>query len=132
MRCTSLTLVTCVTLVLCLGLSACAGRAAQPVALVQPTDPLMDCAAISIEAQANNVKLQQLSGEEGGKVAQNVAAGVAGLFIWPIWFAMDFQGAAGTEEAALNSRNQYLVVMAQQRRCAAPVQALPGPAVPQQ
>ena len=25
------------------------------------------------------------------KVAQNVAAGVAGLVVWPLWFAMDFK-----------------------------------------
>src|SRR5215213_2824551 len=101
-------------------IAACADRAPQPVAVVQPTDQFMDCAAISIEAQANNAKLEQLGGEEGNKVAQNVAAGVAGLFIWPLWFAMDFQGAAGKEVAAINSRNQYLATMAVQRRCGNP------------
>src|SRR3954469_4948037 len=85
-------------------LAACAGRPPQPVALVQVTDQYMDCAAISIEAQANNGKLQQLGVEESNKVGQNVAAGVAGLFIWPLWFAMDFQDAAGKEVAAINSR----------------------------
>lgn len=108
--------------VLIVGLGACAGRAPQPVALVQPTDPQMDCAAISIEAQANNSKLQSLGAEQGNKVGQNVAAGVVGLFIWPVWFAMDFQGAADKEEAAINGRNQYLAVMAQQRHCGAPAQ----------
>ena len=108
--------------ILVISLAACAGRAPQPVAIVQPTDPLMDCAAISIEAQANNTKLQALGVEEGDKVGQNVAAGVAGLFIWPLWFAMDFQGSAGKEVAAINSRNQYLAVMAQQRHCGTPAQ----------
>lgn len=46
-----------------IALTACAGRAPQPVALVQPTDQYMDCSAISIEAQANNYKLQQLGVE---------------------------------------------------------------------
>ena len=32
--------------ILILALAGCAGRASQPVAIVQPTDPLMDCAAI--------------------------------------------------------------------------------------
>jgi len=77
----------------------------------------MDCAAISAEAQANASKIQALGSEEGGKVAQNVAAGVAGLFIPVLWFAMDFQGAAGKEVAALQSRQQYLVTMAEQRNC---------------
>ena len=31
--------------------------------------------------------MQELGSEEGGKVAQNVAAGVVGLFIWPVLFA---------------------------------------------
>jgi hypothetical protein len=37
-----------------------------------------------------------------------VAAGVAGLLICPLWFAMDFQGAAYKETAALQSRQNYV------------------------
>jgi hypothetical protein len=50
-------------------------------------------------------------------VTQNVAAGVVGLFIWPVWFAMDFQGAASTEQTALESRQTYLAALAE-KRCA--------------
>ena len=106
-------------------LTACAGRSPQPVAVVQPQDRYMDCAAIEAEILANNKTVQGLASDEGGKVAQNVAAGVVGLFIWPVWFAMDFQGTAGKEEAALESRQQYLAVLAEQRNCAAPPR--PGP-----
>ncbi len=112
-----------------LAFSACAGRAPAPVAVVQPNDRYLDCAAISAEAQANTKRIQELASEEGGKVAQNVAAGVVGLFIWPVWFAMDFQGAAAKEVAALQSRQQYLGTLAEQR-CGAtaplPIQALPA------
>ncbi len=112
-----------------LALSACAGRAPAPVAVVQPNDRYLDCAAINAEAQANTKRIQELASEEGGKVAQNVAAGVIGLFIWPVWFAMDFQGAAAKEVAALQSRQQYLGTLAEQR-CGAtpplPIQSLPG------
>ncbi len=101
--------------------AACAGRSPAPVPVVQVQDRNMDCAAISAEAQANARKIQELGSEEGGKVAQNVAAGVAGLFIPVLWFAMDFQGAAGKETAALQSRQQYLSTMADQRSCAAAV-----------
>lgn len=70
-----------------------------------------------------------LGGEEGAKVAQNVVAGVAGLFIWPLWFAMDFQGAAPKAIAALQARQQYLATLAEQR-CGAvpplPIQTIPG------
>jgi hypothetical protein len=98
-------------------LASCAGRAPQPVAVVQPEDRYLDCTAIQAEIVANNKTLQGLASEEGGKVAQNVAAGVAGLFIWPLWFAMDFQGAASKEEAALQSRQEYLATLALQRGC---------------
>ena len=82
-------------------LGACAGRAPAPVAVVQPQDRYMDCAAISAEVQANNKKISELGGEEGSKVAQNVIVGAAGLIIPILWFGMDFQNAAGKEVAAL-------------------------------
>src|SRR6516225_7443595 len=82
--------------------AGCAGRAPQPVAVVQPQDRYADCPAIFAEVQTNNKKIQDLAGEQGGKVAQNVAAGVVGIVIWPMWFAMDFQGTAGKEIDALN------------------------------
>ena len=112
--------------------TACAGRAPAPVAIVQPQDRFMDCAAITAEAQANTKRVQELGSEEGGKVAQNIAAGVVGLFIWPVWFAMDFQGAASKEVAALQARQQYLGTMAEQKGCTtaqpAPVPPPPPPA----
>ena len=101
-----------------LALGACAGRAPAPVSVVQAQDRYTDCAAIQIESEANAKKISALGGEEGGKTAQNVAAGVAGLFFFPLWFAMDFQGAASKEGAALQSRQQYLAVMSEQKRCA--------------
>jgi len=52
----------------------------------------MDCAAISAEVQANNKKIAELGSEEGGKVAQNIAAGVIGIVIWPVWFGMASRG----------------------------------------
>jgi hypothetical protein len=110
-------------LVGCLALLGCAGRAPQPVAVVQQQDRFMDCAAIQTEVLANNARVQDLASESGGKVAQNVAAGVAGLFIWPLWFAMDFQGATDKDTAALTSRQQYLAVLAEQRHCGAPQSA---------
>jgi hypothetical protein len=100
-----------------MALGACAGRPPQPVAVVQPQDRYSDCLAIAAEVQANNQKLPELASEEGAKVGQNVAAGVAGLFIWPLWFAMDFQGSASKEVTALQSRQQYLGTLAEQKRC---------------
>jgi hypothetical protein len=102
-----------------LALAACAGRSPQPVAVTNLNDKNMDCAAINAEVQANSNKIQELGHEEGTKVAQNVVAGVAGVFIPVLWFAMDFQNAAGKEVAALQSRQSYLATMAEQRQCAA-------------
>lgn len=45
---------------------------------------------------ANNLKFKELADEQGLKTGQNVAAGVVGLVVWPMWFAMDFKGAADT------------------------------------
>jgi hypothetical protein len=100
-----------------LAVSGCAGRAPAPVSVVQPQDRYMDCAAIMIEVQSNNAKVQQLASDKGLKVAQNVAAGVAGVFIPVLWFGMDFQGAADTEIQALQARQQYLSALAEQRHC---------------
>ena len=98
-------------------MTGCAGRAPAPVAVVQPQDRYMDCAAITIEVQTNNAKVQQLASDKGLKVAQNVAAGVAGLVIPVLWFGMDFQGTADAELQALQARQQYLSALAEQRRC---------------
>jgi len=96
-------------------LTACAGRAPAPVQTVQMKDAMMDCTTINAEIAANTAHQGELGSEKGGKVAQNVAAGVVGLVIWPVWFAMDFQGAADTESKALDARDQYLSTLALQR-----------------
>jgi hypothetical protein len=103
--------------------AACAGRAPQPVAVVKGDDSQLNCAAITTEVHANDQKIADLGRESGNKVAQNVAAGVAGLFIWPLWFAMDFQGAADKETVALQQRQQYLATLAKEKACAMSQQA---------
>jgi hypothetical protein len=88
----------------------------------------MDCTAIIAETTSNNQRIEALGRESSNKVAQNVAAGVAGLLIWPLWFAMDFQGAAGKDTAALQSRQQYLATLAAQRGCSVPAPVvMPAP-----
>jgi hypothetical protein len=52
---------------------------------------------------------------------------VAGLFIPILWFGMDFQGAAGTEQGSLQARQQYLASLAEER-CREPEG--PPPAMP--
>jgi hypothetical protein len=105
---------------------ACAGRAPQPVAVVQPQDRFSDCTAITAEIEANNQKVSELASEQGLKVGQNVAAGVAGSVVWPLLFAMDFQDSASKEVVALQSRQQYLATSAEQR-CVAAAPSKPAP-----
>lgn len=108
--------------------AACAGRAPAPVAVVQNVDDTMSCEAIQAEVNANTKRIGELGSEQGAKVAQNVAAGVAGAFFILPLFLMDFQNAAGKEEAALKSRNNYLATLARQR-CAPQPTAQPARAV---
>lgn len=108
------------------GLAACAGRDPQPIASVQPQDAYSDCTMIRAEIEANNQKTKELADEQGLKTAQNVAAGVVGLVIWPVWFGMDFKGAAAKDAAALQARQQYLTTLATER-CAPGYRPLPPP-----
>jgi hypothetical protein len=97
------------------GIAALVGACAQPVAVVQQHDANSDCAMITAEIEAKNVKVEDLARERGLKTAQNVAAGVVGVLVWPVFFAMDTKGAADTEIASLQSRQQFLSKLAQQR-----------------
>ena len=96
-------------------LGACAGRDPQPVATVQMQDQTAGCTQITAEIQANNIKVQELAEEQGLKTGQNVAMGVAGIFIPVLWFGMDFKGAASKDVAALQARQQYLAMLATER-----------------
>jgi hypothetical protein len=112
-------------------LGACAGRDAQPIVTVQPQDAYSDCAMINAEILANNQRAEALASEQNAKIVQNVAAGVVGVVVWPVWFAIDAKGAASTDAAALQARQQYLSGLAAQRCApAAPSAAVSAPAKP--
>jgi hypothetical protein len=100
-------------------LAGCAGRAPNLEPLVQASDTTLTCDQIIAETKINNQKISDLAAEQGWKVTQNVAAGVVGLVIWPVWFGMDWQNAAGKEGQALSQRNEYLGTLAKDR-CARP------------
>lgn len=107
-------------------LAACAGRPPAPVAVVQMHDKALDCSAIVAEVAANDAKLKTLGREEGDKVAQNIIAGTVGaVLFFPALFLMDFQNAAGKETAALQQRQSYLAVLAEQRGCGAAAAPVP-------
>jgi hypothetical protein len=108
-----------VALIGAVALGACAGRDPQIIATVQPQDQMASCLALTAEMDANNLKFKELADEQGLKTGQNVAAGVVGLVVWPMWFAMDFKGAADKDVVALQARQKYLTVLAAER-CAHP------------
>lgn len=102
--------------VVILGLSACAGPAPNPVAVSQPQDNAMSCMAIQAEIEANDKEISDLGTQQGLKVVQNVGAGALGFFTLGLgWALMDWQGAAGTDKAALERRNTYLGQLALER-----------------
>jgi hypothetical protein len=104
-------------------LAACAGRDPQPVATVQPQDATSDCAMITAEIQANNKRAEALAAEHDVKIAQNVVAGVVGIVVWPVLFAMDAKGGAATDISALQARQEYLANLATIRCAAGPAHA---------
>jgi hypothetical protein len=73
----------------------------RPSPRYSPRMPHSDCSMINAEIQANNKRAEELASEQNAKVVQNVAAGVVGIVVWPVWFAMDAKGAASTDAAAL-------------------------------
>jgi hypothetical protein len=85
-----------------------------PIATVQPTDATATCAMVVAEIEANNIEVRELADEQGLKVGQNVAAGEASVVFFPLWFGMDFKGAA-SKEAALQACQQYLTTLANER-----------------
>ena len=96
-------------------LASCAGRDPESIATVQAFDQSSTCTQIRAEIEANNIKVKQLAGEQGGKTAQNVLTGVGGLLIPVLWFGMDWKGAADKDVASLQARQQYLTILATER-----------------
>jgi hypothetical protein len=104
-------------------LAGCAGRDPEPIPTVQSYDSQTTCTQVKAEIEANNVRVKTLADEQGWKAVQNVVAGAGGIFTLGLsWFALDFKGAAYREATALQARQQYLTVLAQER-CAPQAQA---------
>jgi len=104
-------------LIAALMLAGCAGRAPSPVPLIQTTDSEVNCIGIKAEVKRNNKRVTELAREKNLKLAQNVAAGVGGLFIPIVWFGMDLQGTQSLEIEALQDRQKYLADLAKEKAC---------------
>lgn len=102
-----------------LALTACAGRDHPQQLAVQPQDAYSNCDMINAEIQANNERAEALASEQNAKTAQNADAVVLILPPWISWISrVNAKGAATSDAAALQARQEYLANLAAQR-CAA-------------
>jgi hypothetical protein len=95
----------------------CAGRKPNPVDAVQLGDNQMSCAMLASESRITAARIIELKGEAEGKVAQNILAGAAGVFLILPFFLMDFQDAPGVEGRAMVRRHRHLQALARQKGC---------------
>jgi hypothetical protein len=105
-----------VILVLLSFIAACGGRAAHPVAIQQYGDAQKTCDALQVEMASIQSQITELL-PQTDKTANRVGWGVAGLFIWPLWFAMDLSDAEKHEVEALRQRYNYLLSISQTKKC---------------
>lgn len=104
--------------VLAVLLAGCAGRNPEQIETFSPIDDTMSCKSIEAEIKINNRRVKQLATEKNWKLAQNVAAGVGGVFIPVLWFGMDFKGAAASDMSHLQLRQQRLSALLREKNCA--------------
>ena len=104
-------------------LGGCANRA--PLAVAPSPHHYLNCTAILAEFGANNHRLKHLAAEKGLRTTQNGNANIPGMFVPVLWF-IDFQDTADTEITTLQSRQRYLLMMADQKRCGADLAPRPN------
>ena len=95
----------------------CAGRTANPIATKEVGDRDLDCEEIEAEMSDLDAQARRLLGEQDSKTGKNVAIGVAGLFIWPIWFFADLSTAERQEAQAMQDRARHLQRLARKKDC---------------
>ena len=96
-------------------LPACAERTLDSAAIdkrlarITAQNQHLDCASIFAEVRANNHTISTLAREQSVKLTQNT-----------YWFGKDWREAFAQELQTLESRQQYLVILAQHKSCGAP------------
>ncbi|HEY7550266.1 MAG TPA: hypothetical protein VH913_12220 [Hyphomicrobiaceae bacterium] len=93
---------------------ACANRETDVAGLdkrlerITMQDQPLDCATIFAEVKANIQTISDLARQQNAKLTQRT-----------FWYGKNLQGAEGKEIQALQSRQQYLVTLAQHNGCGA-------------
>lgn len=108
---------TLIAATLVIALAGCAGRNPNSEDLFQLSDSAKSCKDLAIEIAYNNDKVKKLANEKNWKLAQNVAAGAAGIFVPVLWFGMDFKGAASQDMQALQFRQKHLADLVYIKDC---------------
>ena len=101
-----------ITLTACFLMAACGGRVAQPVMLQTSLDENLSCTHLSGEYDNNTKRLVELVGEREGKAAKNIGTA---LFVNPIF--LDLSQSQKQEVAALDARNERLIMLGSLREC---------------
>jgi hypothetical protein len=97
-------------------LTGCAGRAANPVMVRQMGDNHKSCQMIQREISSIETNIQTLV-PQSDKTGKNVALGIGGLFIWPMWLFMDLSSAEKEEINAYRMRHDHLLSLSQEKGC---------------
>lgn len=107
------------TLIIVLALTlmgGCAGRTASPVMPRQYDDKHMSCTDIEEELRTIELDIRALL-PKTDKTANRVGFGIAGLFIWPLWFFMDLSEAEKIEIEAYKVRYENLRYLMDKKDC---------------
>ncbi len=97
-----------IAIVMLVFVSGCAGRAANPVAVKEAGDNKMSCEDIVSEMSDLDQRARRLMGEQSSKKGKNIAWGIAGLFLFPLWFGMDLSDAERQDAQAMQDRYRHL------------------------
>jgi hypothetical protein len=97
-------------------IAGCGGRGPNPIQTHSFGDDQLTCQEIEMEMASIDQKMRQLF-PDTYKTGKNVGLGVAGCFLFPCWFFMDFSDAQRVEIDALRTRYDRLNRLATRKNC---------------
>ena len=98
-------------------LVACGGRSPNPIIPSLPSDIRLTCAEIEAELIAYHTDLAHYAIEKVQRKKWNIGFGIAGVLVWPLWFALDLEKAPEIEEKAIARRIVRLEHYSNIRKC---------------
>lgn len=101
-------------------LCGCAAKPVTPIAMSQPGDDALDCAAIAQQIATNRTKEEEFVRKDKKVEQQNVAKGVAGVIPGVgllIESSTDLSNTEQVKARSLADRNERLAYLAKQKGC---------------